>query len=113
VQADANFACELYPRASIAGGKITISAFGARSGRTPVLMYCLPRTSIQWWQRQYDCDRRTSGSSGSTVTLTGSAETGSAAAGAARRWEQSEELKKLGSFRKNVAGSHRFCFGGF
>jgi len=31
----------------------------------------------------------------------------------ARGWERSEELKRLGSFRKNVTGSHRFCFSGF
>jgi hypothetical protein len=29
---------ELYPPASIVGGKITISAFGTRSGRTAVLL---------------------------------------------------------------------------
>jgi cytochrome c biogenesis protein CcdA len=31
----------------------------------------------------------------------------------ARGWERSEELKRLGSFCKSVAGSHRFCFSGF
>jgi hypothetical protein len=31
----------------------------------------------------------------------------------ARGWERSEELKRLGSFRKNVTGSHRLCFRGF
>jgi hypothetical protein len=75
------------------GGKITISAFGTRSGRTAVLMDCLPRTSIEWWQRQYHCNRRTSGNSGGTVTLTGSDRRDQRAA---RRWKQSEGAQKIG-----------------